>query len=266
MTEEKTETAIEKTGSTQIVPLPPPSSDVVVLARNPEEMEAAQQGLLVWADRKIEIERAQLTEAEENLARAKKMKVRTQGWARQVTLGKNRVLMYEKVKGALEQGFCIVPDFPVHVIAVRTSKADPPKPWETRTGTHYSQPTPPEVKYEQLPEGEGEYVGPDPRTADWQSDEKRPDGETRTVWKQRSLAMAEVDFPFKLVRPEILADLDRAMQLRIFDEIGVLPDVHQPRRRHRDPMIIGRIRRREGAYNEPTINFLITWWVDTRTL
>ena len=47
----------------------------------------------------------------------------------------------------------------------------------------------------------------------------------------------------------------------IFDEIGVLPVQSRG-----DPMLIGRICRRESGYHTPSLSFLISWWIDTRAL
>jgi hypothetical protein len=228
------------------VALPPISRDIVVLARDPEEMARAQQGLIVWMDRKLEGLRAELVEAEENLATAKRLKHRTLGWQRQVQVARKRVLYYEKAKTALESGYCIIPDFPVQVIAVRTTKGGP-------SAKGFSGRRVPDMKCETLPEGEGDYIDPEPYTASL----KREDGSMVTT----AIALREVDFPFKVIKPQILKGLEEALKRKLFDEIGVLP----AHRANRDPILIGRIKRREG-YNENTMTFLIAWWIDTRSL
>jgi hypothetical protein len=232
--------------------IPAPADDVVVLARNPEEMAMAQQGLVSWAQSRVQAETRELEVAEENLTHAKSMKVRTDGWKRQVAMSRKRVTYYTKILSALEEGFCIIPNFPIQVIASRTSKESPKKQtvsraWEIDT-----------VKYESLPQGEGRYVDPRPKTRQV----VRQDGDkeiTRTVTTD---FQEDIDFPFKKVRPQVLTDMDRAMKLKIFDEIGVLPDVS---RRKGDPMVVGQIKYRDG-YNETVVSFLVTWWIDTRDL
>ena len=52
------------------------------------------------------------------------------------------------------------------------------------------------------------------------------------------------------------------LKRKLFDEIGILPAT----RRHADPILVGRIKRKESAYNEPSMTFLIAWWIDTRDL
>jgi hypothetical protein len=229
--------------------LPPVSEDIVVLARDPAEMENAQQRLIQWMGRKVNSLRVELAEAEENLATAKRMKTRTNGWLRVVRLARTRVLYYEKALAALEEGYCIIPDFPVQLIAVRTTKRKPPAKWVKGWAGRV-----PDVIPEQLPEGEGEYVSPEPEVDEVEGQ----DGKMSSIAR----AHREVDFPFKVVKPQILAGLEQAMKRRLFDEIGVLPGTQ----RGADPVLVGRIRRREGSYNSPAMTFLIAWWIDTRTL
>lgn len=68
---------------------------------------------------------------------------------------------------------------------------------------------------------------------------------------------APVDFPFKAIKPQILDDVGKAMALKIFDEIGILPQ----RRVKADPMVIGQIVIKKGTYDERRLSFLITWWL-----
>ena len=138
--------------------LPPPAEDVVVLARNPSEVQEAQGHLLAWADRKLEIERLAVTEAEQNLEQSKKLKIRTQAWSYQVTHARGRVIFYEKLRAAIEAGYYIVPNFPVQLIAVRTDKK------KLRRFTAHGTTHAPDVKSELPPVGEGRYVAAQPIT------------------------------------------------------------------------------------------------------
>lgn len=249
---------------TEIVPagppeLPPLARDVVVLARTPEEMAASQSGLLTWAEQKVAAERAELAEKEENLQHAVKGKYQTAPWRRQVNLAKSRVIYYEKILAALQAGYYIVPAFPeIDTIAIRTRKARPPV--NERDST-WGTPRPADVKGQTLPVGEGRYVSTSPAVDRWTEQRKSESGKEVTHHLVANRAFAEIDFPFHTVKPQILRDLNQALEARIFDEIGVLPQ----RRRRGDPMVIGTIKRREG-YNETTVNFLVSWWIDTRDL
>lgn len=236
-------------------PALPVSEDIVVLARDPEEMAEAQKGLIGWMDRKVASLKVELAEAEENLATAQRMKHRTDGWKRVVRQVERRVIYYEKARTALDEGYCIIPEFPVQVVAVRTTKKKPPRKWHK--GGAFSVPA---VKAENLPAGEGEYVDPDPivKTVTLpRGPEDRYDKH-----QSRAIELQDVDFPFKKVKPQILKGLEAAVKRKLFDEIGILPAT----RRGGDPVLVGRIKRKESAYNEPTLTFLIAWWIDTSDL
>lgn len=75
-------------------PILPVSEDIVVLARDPEEMAEAQKGLIGWMDRKVASLKVELAEAKENLATAQRMKHRTDGWKRVVRQVQKRVTYY----------------------------------------------------------------------------------------------------------------------------------------------------------------------------
>jgi hypothetical protein len=225
----------------------PMSTDLVVVARNSSEMALAQQKLLTWADARIEAERDLLTEAETKLAKAREMKQRTTTYANRVMLARGSVSYYEKIKLALEAGYCIVPNFPIELIAIRTTKASP----TLRDHTN-------EQKAMMLAPGEGRYVDPIPKMS--------TRVETEEGEKPKRVRHAdhfrEVTFPASLARIEILEDLDRAQKLKLFDAIGILPST----RRKPDPMLIGQIYHRRGQFSVKTVSFLITWWIDTSTL
>lgn len=255
MTDEKPTTALVKREATETLALPGPNQDIVVLARDPQEMAQAQQGLIDWFTAKLNAEKLQLAECEENLAIAKRMKTKTEGWRRQVSLAQKRVTFYTKGLTALEEGYCIIPDFPVQLIAVRTTKKRPPRKNHSGGAWHV-----PDVESEQLPQGEGRYVSPAPEITTFEGPGREPG---KTITFSQATSFDVVDFPFKQVKPQILRDLDRAMKSKLFDEIGVLPG---RTRRNTDPVIVGRIKRRVNRFSETTLTFLVTWWIDSRDL
>lgn len=256
------------TPNTEIVPtddelmaLPPPTEDVVVLARDPAEMQNAQRGLVAWAESKLATVQAELKEAETNLAQSKKLKIRTAGWVRMVTSAKKRVIYYEKLLAALNEGYYIIPNFPMDVIAVRTKAKRPP--W----GSYHGTPVP-DVRPDSAKLGTGRYVDPHPV-----SDHKWDHENQQTIARPRAFR-EELDFPFHLVKPKILSDFSEALKLGIFDEIGVFPSpnprFNQPQPQvaaasNKDPMVIGTIVRRHGGFTK-RVSFLISWWIDTRDL
>ena len=72
------------------------------------------------------------------------------------------------------------------------------------------------------------------------------------------VALLDVVFPVRFARPELLEVTSEAMALKVFDEIGVLP-----RRRGRDPVIVGRI---IEPKTKSRVSFLIGWYVNTAEL
>ena len=70
----------------------------------------------------------------------------------------------------------------------------------------------------------------------------------------------DVGFPFTMAKPQILDATGKAMARKIFDEVGILPR----RRAKGDPMVVGRIIYKGSGYDEKSISFLITWFVDTK--
>lgn len=254
---DETPTEVVPNTDQALMELPPPAEDVVVLARNPQEMQNAQQQLLAWANSKVAIEQAEVREAELNLEQAKKLKIRTLGWKNQVASKKKRVTFYEKLRDAVAEGYYIVPNFPFQVIGVRTDRRRPP------VTEHNYVSSVSRIQSNQLPRGRGRYVAANPIIGSRRYNVRDPKTqETKEVVKYRAEEFDSFDFPLKVVKPTILSDLNRAMQLQIFDEIGILPAMRQ---RGSDPMVVGTIRNRSGA-REQQVTFLITWWIDTRDL
>jgi hypothetical protein len=72
----------------------------------------------------------------------------------------------------------------------------------------------------------------------------------------------EIDFPFVLTKPIILEATERAINEKIFDDLGVLP----ARQRNGDPMVIGRIRDPRGVPDARYLSFMVCWFVDTTQL
>lgn len=224
----------------------PMSTDLVVVARNSSEMALAQQKLITWAEARVEAEKALLVEAEVKLAKAREMKQRTTTYANRVMVARGSVSYYEKIKFALQAGYCIVPNFPIELIAIRTKKAEPTLNGHTN-----------EQKAMMLPPGEGRYVDPIPKMS------TRTETEGDKIKRvQHADYFREVTFPASLARIEILEDLDRAQKLKLFDAIGILPST----RRKPDPMLIGQIYHKRGPYSVKSVSFLIAWWIDTTTL
>lgn len=239
--------------------------DFTVIATSPADMEAGQRSLILWAARKIQAIKTELTDAQHQLHECVTKKWNTAGWRGQVLKLERRATFYRKIKAALEAGYYIVPPFPVDVFAIRTNKALPKRMDSTHHDNHDQLP-------QVLPIGEGRYVDPKPTRNSYTEIESRivnhQTGEKKNVpvnyyWAS---GFEDVDFPFKLARAEIKEATVKAMEHKIFDTMGVLPRVRKP-----DPVVCGQIMvpnktlYRSWEHNE-AITFFVAWWLDTRTL
>jgi hypothetical protein len=242
--------------------------DVVVLARSPQEMEVAQRGLLKWADKRLARLALAVDEAKENLAIAATRKWKREPWIVQVKKAEAHVVFYTKVRAALAEGYCIMPDLPIQILAVRTNRKRPSKQ-TTRSDygnpeAHLADVTPPG-----LPAGEGRYVDNKVDFTRWSTTKKDERGNDHITNHARAAGFdEEFDFPMRLVKPQVLDDTGRALALKIFDEIGILPATNTGARASAmatsDPVVVGRIIRKTGPYNKrQVLTFLISWWIDT---
>jgi hypothetical protein len=234
----------------------PVAGNLLVVARNSAEMAQAQMKLVSWAIGKVALEKSKLEEAEALLAKAKSMHQRTSSLAKAVATAKGSVLYYAKVQQAIEAGYCIVPNFPIELIMVRTD-AEEPVDHEVN-GSWASLPA---VRPAQLPTGMGRYVSAEVASA-VREDTTEKDGKVTKTKVRYTTGFQDVAFPARLAKIAILSDLDVAQKRKIFDSIGVLPAT----RRQPDPMLIGQIHCRQGRRDVKTISFMIAWWIDTSML
>lgn len=232
--------------------------DFTVIANSPGEMESAQNSLILWAARKIQMLKTDLAESQEQLRLHVEKKWNTAGWRSQILKQEKRVDFYRKIKMALEAGYYIVPPFELDIFAIRTKRAEPHLYHSTSPDNH-NQPA------QVLPPGEGRYVDPRPVRESYIEQEAQRDGTKRAVTHYYATEYREADFPFKLARAEIRSLTETAMAMKVFDRLGALPRTRNP-----DPIICGQI----IVPNQPqyrwdggkAVNFFVAWWMDTRTL
>lgn len=238
--------------------------DFTVIAKSPAEMAAAQRSLILWAARKIQFQKREIVEAEEQLRIAKERKWDTAAWRKEVTKRENQANYFRKIKAALEAGYYIVPPFPIDLFAIRTDRKKP-QHMTSESRDNHDQPA------AVLPIGEGRYVDPKPVRESYVEVEKRKDyASGQMVDKQityyEATAFEDVSFPFKLARAEIKEASIKAMGLKIFDSLGVLPRTRKP-----DPVICGQIYVpnikiwKNNEYNK-AVTFFVAWWLDTKLL
>lgn len=228
------------------------TEDMVVVARNPGEMQVAQSQLIDWAAKKTEEKKALHMELQENLRIATESGWRTSTLKRAVANAQKEMEFYVKVHAALEAGYCIIPNMDIDVFAIRTTRKKPKKGYGDRWQNREQKSSKPAL-------GDGRYVDSSPTELEHQVKGKNSSGQEITRYKAWAEDFQEVGFPFQMAKPQILDSTSKAMARKVFDDIGVLPQ----RTRRGDPMVVGRIIHRKG-YTDHTISFLITWFVDTK--
>lgn len=239
------------------------TKSLFIFARNSAEMVSAQEQVITGMEDKLKEEKTRKKELEENLAIAKKNKWRTETLKRHVTHAQNRVDFYSKVIEALKAGYQIVPDMDVELFAVRTTKKKPRANAASGSASWGGPSVKPQAP-DHAPTGMGKYVSPDRGKFDEQGwEETHKDGSKTEKMTRSWKEFSSPEFPFQLVKPQILAMTGEAMQKCIFDEMGVLP-----RTRHNtDPIVIGRISLKgQPSWNRKSVNFMVAWFIDLKDL
>lgn len=243
-----------------------PTANMAVVARNPQEMVAAQASLIAFCDAKlgqIDEEERELTEAIEH---HQKRKWSTKALARVKSGLGDRRMFYGKMKAAMLAGYYIVPDFPADVFAIRTTVKMPNRHgWgatsEDALETLHGHP----VKAMMLPEGRGEYQSPRVRAGFTY----KPDP-NRETWAVDAANFRKIEFPYALAVPEVVEAAKTAMALKLFDELAVSPQrpaKQSAQAQIADPIMLGRIIRPWDRYGRNrAAAFLIAWWLDPNTL
>jgi hypothetical protein len=229
--------------------------EIFVFARNNVEMVREQERLVTWAEGKIVDEVKERDDLQRNLDVAVQAGWSTAAIRRAIARAQKRIIYYDKIKAALEAGYQIVPNMDVEVFAVRT---DAKKPRKNTVKTEYGWGHEPA---DQVPsgseKGEGRHVSPGSL---YQEDKKLLEN-GRNLITRWATDFRDVVFPFALGRVEVLDATNKAMARKIFDDLGVLPR----RVRNADPMVIGRVRFKDGR-EERFISFVVAWFLDTSDL
>lgn len=229
--------------------------NIQLVATNPQEMAAAQAHLLKHCETLAQEKSDMARELKQNLELAVKNKWRTTTLKKAYDVAIKTAIYYQKIKSAVRAGYYIVPNMPIDVFAIRTSRQNP-KYKSARTYADFSQ------KAQLLPEGEGRYVSPDPLGQNYTQKDER--GNALSYFATNSFD--GVTFPVALVRPQIMEATSEAMALHIFDQIGIAPQTKKG-----DPMIIGQILKPGtvdfGVHGrKKAVSFLLAWFLDTDVL
>lgn len=222
-----------------------------VIALSPTDLVPAQQSLIGWCEQRVAHWDAQKVEAQAGLDHAVKNKWKQGPFKVALAKATKKVGFYTKVRSAIEAGYLMVPNFPLEIFAIRTTKtearsADSTSNWQRQF----------EQKPSVLPEGAGEYKSPIPEKLTYDDTDK--EGKDVTHYYPGELE-DELEVPMHLVKPQIMAAVDRARALRLFDQIGVSTD------RRGDPIVCGQILSGTG-WSAKRVTFFVAWFVDLDTL
>lgn len=232
-------------------------TDIQLTATVPQEMVQAQQQLITWTDNKIASILTDAAELEAAYLHAKKSKWKTTVLYSHWQKALKKLSYYQKMLTALKAGFYIVPNFPISMFAIRTKKEIP----EAKESWFYLDNH--EQSAQQLSEGKGEYQNPFP-TAHQRTVKKSEvkNGVATLVNAEQYFAhhWDDIEFPVTMAKPIIMEATTRAMALKCFDQIGIMPAT-----KNDDPVIIGQIIRKSG-YSTKIVSFLIAWHLNTNVL
>lgn len=254
----KTETAIETVPHASIVPLE--NDNFELSASNPVEMVQCHAQAIEWCKRKLELVKGEAAELLSAFEHAKARKWKSDTLRRHAGLADKRVTFYEKMLAAFNAGYYIVPNFPATAFAIRRDN-DP-----QRRMIGYSYQPPMTEPAQSLPQGDGEYVNPEPAVSaeyEYAPDEANPNHKVRDYYAED---WREMEFPANMARVHIMEAADRAMALKVFDEIGMLPS---DKKRHADPLLVGILVCPTSSAHKSDwkrVTFLLAWHIDTRTL
>lgn len=231
--------------------IPKPAS---FIATTPAQMQEAQGAMIQWCDQRVEDQKVEIAELERTIGEAQRVSMNVVTWKGRLALARRKMTFYRKVKAALLKGFYIVPPFPVKIFAIRVGSETEPQ----NTVSKHRWDIDRAQKGKSLEGGEGRWVNPIPEINTWtESDTK--DGKIVTERYFEPGNWRDVNFPFKMVKPEIIAAVRGAMEDKIFDTLGVLPEYKTP-----DPIVMGQIIPPHRK-NDP-LCFFIAWWMDPKDL
>lgn len=249
----------------ELVPAAPP---LELTATTPVEMQQAQAGLIQWCEQKIASMKGEAAELQESYEVAAKNKWRTATLKRHAELAAKRVTYYEKIKAALEAGYCIVPNFPVTLFAIRTDKTKPATVLrvENYHNRHSSVGYVKTQEAKALEIGEGQYQSPlAPEVSDYKGEITSDSGYKLHQYHTYCEEWGEFEFPINMAKPSIMQATERAMRKLVFDELGILPS---PSQKKEDPLIVGRIIVPSplAIRYRKRITFIIAWHLNVRDL
>lgn len=237
---------------------------VHLVARSPQEMAAAQDDLSAWLTAKVALVDSEVTElkAATEIAIQKQWQYKT--LASQLSKARVQHVYYTKLLQAVNAGYCIIPNFPIDVFAVRVSRE---KPKHVVVSADHRDPSRdiPDEKPQIMLAGEGRYVNPDQAVTRWQDPPRKNEQGFEAIKRWAATAeFKDIAFPLIAAQSRVMNATENAMALKLFDAIGICPES----RPKGDPMIIGQIwlARTNGWGTPKMASFILAWHLDLRTL
>lgn len=265
-TEPPTEPVLEqKTSQLQTTAsiVPTENDNLSLSAQSPGEMVQCHAAAIEWCKRKIKLVQAEAAELKAAFEHAKKCKWKFDTLERHWKLAVKRVEFFQKMLSAFDAGCYIVPNFPATVFAIRTDK-DSPAP-NTKIAYTYDPKMTVEIT-NPLPQGEGEYQNPEPIVEKEYKQITDSSGNKKAVADYWCDGWDTLEFPANMAKLHVMDSATRAMAMKVFDEICMLPD---DRKRHADPILIGRIickTKSPYAAEWKRVSFMLAWHIDTSAL
>ena len=245
------------------------TGNLVLVARDAGEMARSQQSLSGWFRAKEQLVAREVRDLEMCVEEGERSKMNVAPLKKLLKQAEGRRQFYERCAIANENGFCVVPNMPGEIFAIRTERK---RPIGHDTRRDWIPAAPPQGPT-RSPAGEGEYVSPIPSEDVRSRDAKDAAGNPVTVFTTWADDWQEVEFPISVAKPEIMSETARAMALKVFDELVIVQgtEAEQSTARRRnitrrgDPIVLGVCHLREKSRLHQ-VSFLIGWYLDTRTL
>jgi len=252
-------------------PSPAPAKIVAThqaVAMSAQDMMRAQITVKDFLGAKLVGLDSEIAEVQETYEAAVRHKWKSSTFVGQLQRLRAKRMYYSKLLTACEAGYTIVPNMDCDIFAIRL-KRDEPVEWDQSSPREYEHFAPnlrPEEE-QRLPVGEGHYENPN--TLGKTTHKAIPDAKTGKImhsYYREATRFCELEFPLTVAQPLIMEATTAAMQMKIFDRIGVVQGRTRTERQAKgDPIVVGQIRLKEG-WKYRTATFLLAWYLDPRTL
>lgn len=239
------------------------TKSVHLVARSPQEMAAAQEDLSAWLTAKVAAINQEVAELKAATETAVQNDWEHKTLAGQLSKARAQHVYYVKMLQAVKAGYCIIPNFPIDVFAIRVTRE---KPSAHAASTEWANSDPGRMIADESPDirpaGVGRYESPSQTVRRWSEPPRKNEQgkEIITRWA-KPIDFGDISFPLIAAHSVVMDSTQQAMALQLFDAIGVCP----PSLPKGDPMIIGQIRLSKGR-NPRMASFIIAWHLDLRTL